>query len=506
MLPLIFAVFVLCFVLERLVPGWRLPRVRTWPARVLAINAVQLGVVVLAGFSWERWLSGASVFHLSDHLGPVVGGLLAYFIATFVFYWWHRVRHESDALWRFFHQIHHSPQRLEVITSFYKHPGEMVVNSIIGSLLVYALLGLSPEAGAIYTLCTALGEFFYHTNVRTPQWVGWFFQRPEMHRIHHQYGRHKNNYGDITWWDMLFGTYENPPRWDGRCGFDADKEEQLGAMLRYRDVHRDPATPPSQSGMQRAEWLLAAGALVLLALAALLPATGLPVGYHDFVDQRAWGALPHAMDVLSNLPFALMGGLGLWALGRLQAGNMASTQRGLAALFCVGLLMTAWCSGFYHLGPNDDGLCLDRLGMSVAFAGLLGLAVADRVSARSGQALAWCIAWLAPVATWIAWHTGNMTPWAVLQGGGLLVLVSLMACKPKPGALGFSVTAVVALYALAKVLEVADAQVFAWTHGLLSGHSAKHLVAAWAAWPVVGTLWSRVRDKPPQANQRTMRA
>jgi hypothetical protein len=84
--------------------------------------------------------------------------MLAYFIATFVFYWWHRARHESDFLWRVFHQIHHSPQRIEVITSFYKHPVEMIVNSIIGSLLVYALLGLSPEAGAVYTLCTALGR------------------------------------------------------------------------------------------------------------------------------------------------------------------------------------------------------------------------------------------------------------------------------------------------------------------------------------------------------------
>lgn len=210
MLGIIFAAFVCCFVLERIVPGWTLPTVRTWPLRVLAINAVQLGVVLIAGVTWERWLSGWSLWQLSHHVSPVASGLIAYFIATFVFYWWHRWRHEVDFLWRGFHQIHHSPQRLEVITSFYKHPGEMVVNSIIGSLLVFAVLGLSAQAAAIYTLCTALGEFFYHTNVRTPRWIGFFFQRPEMHRIHHRYGRHKNNYGDITWWDMLFGTYENP--------------------------------------------------------------------------------------------------------------------------------------------------------------------------------------------------------------------------------------------------------------------------------------------------------
>lgn len=60
-----------------------------------------------------------------------------------------------------------------------------------------------------------------------------------MHRIHHQHGRHKNNYGDITWWDMLFGTYENPRDWADTCGFGGDKEQRLGAMLMFQDVHKD---------------------------------------------------------------------------------------------------------------------------------------------------------------------------------------------------------------------------------------------------------------------------
>lgn len=240
MLYIIFAIFICCFVLERIFTGWALPVVKTWPVRVLLINAAQLGIVLLAGLTWERWLSSWSVLHLSDHVSATVGGLIAYFIATFIFYWWHRLRHENDTLWRFFHQIHHSPQRLEVITSFYKHPFEMTVNSNISSLLVYTFLGLSLEAGAIYTLCTAVGEFFYHTNVKTPRWIGFFFQRPEMHRIHHQHNRHKNNYGDITWWDMLFGTYENPKEWTKTCGFDAEKEEELLKMLAFKDIHKTP--------------------------------------------------------------------------------------------------------------------------------------------------------------------------------------------------------------------------------------------------------------------------
>ncbi|WP_211829389.1 sterol desaturase family protein [Kistimonas asteriae] len=227
-----------CLLIERLFVGWKLPEIKTWPVRVLILNAVQLGVVLLAGVTWEAWLSSWSIFRLSHYVSPAVGGVIAYFIATFVFYWWHRWRHESDFLWVTFHQIHHSPRRLEVLTSFYKHPGEMLVNSILGSLLVYSLLGLSLEAGAIYTFCTAVGEFFYHTNIKTPRWIGFIFQRPEMHRVHHQAGRHKNNYGDIVWWDMLFGTYENPREWTQTCGFTPEREEQLADMLRFKDVHK----------------------------------------------------------------------------------------------------------------------------------------------------------------------------------------------------------------------------------------------------------------------------
>ncbi len=240
MVILLLSTFALCVVIETFFPGWGLPKVKTWPLRVFLVNLVQIVIVWIAGFTWETWLSSWSILRLSDHLSSVPSGIFAYFLATFIFYWWHRWRHEVHILWIAFHQIHHSPQRLEVITSFCKHPGEMIFNSILGSLIVYTILGLSLESGVIYTACTALGEFFYHTNIRTPQWIGYIFQRPEMHRIHHQHHYHKNNYGDIVWWDMLFGTYENPATWDNTCGFEEHREQQLLPMLAYHDVHARP--------------------------------------------------------------------------------------------------------------------------------------------------------------------------------------------------------------------------------------------------------------------------
>jgi hypothetical protein len=66
----------------------------------------------------------------------------------------------------------------------------------------------------------------------------------------------------------------------------------------------------------RRECALTGVFLLLLAAALLGPSVAQPLHYHDFADQRSWGWLPHAMDVLSNLPFALWGMAGVWALLR----------------------------------------------------------------------------------------------------------------------------------------------------------------------------------------------
>ena len=269
----------------------------------------------------------------------------------------------------------------------------------------------------------------------------------------------------------------------------------------HRFIGHDACT--TATATRRAELVLAAATLLLALLAALLPVTALPAHYHDFADQRAWLGLPHAMDVLTNLPFALMGVWGLVWLRRLPAGCIGAAQRVLAGVFFGGLLLTTLCSSFYHWAPDNAHLFIDRLGMSLAFTGLLGLAVADRISGRTGLALAAFIAIVAPATALIDARLGNMTPWAVLQGGGLALLAALALRRPRGGALGFSVGAVIAFYLLAKVLELADAPVFALTQGIISGHSAKHVVAALAAWPV---LWAVRRAAVTREGRKTAQA
>lgn len=234
---LLLIVVTIFFVSERAFPGRKLPHSGGWYLRATLLNLCQLSIVILAGYTWEVWLQGVSLFTIPEFMPVYAQGVLAWFIGTFVFYWWHRARHESNLLWRFLHQVHHSASRIELLTAFYKHPVEMASNSIIISVVLFPLLGASPEAAAWFNLFAAAGEFFYHANLRTPHWVGYVMQRPEHHSIHHQFDVHDFNYGDITWWDRLFGTFKDARQFTTRCGFKEGGEQRLGAMLAFKDVY-----------------------------------------------------------------------------------------------------------------------------------------------------------------------------------------------------------------------------------------------------------------------------
>ncbi|MBI4179230.1 sterol desaturase family protein [bacterium] len=226
-------------VVERIYPAMDLPRVRAWWLRVILVNLIQLGIIVLAGHTWELWFSSVSLLRLQDHFGDIASGFIAYFISTFVYYWWHRIRHESQWFWLLCHQLHHSPRRIEVLTSFYKHPVEITLNSLLSAAIVYLLLGCSITAGAIYTFLTAIAEYFYHWNIHTPQWIGYILQRPDSHRIHHQYRHHTQNFADLPVWDMMFKTFKNPARFDATCGFDDWREDRFEDVLAFRDMHAE---------------------------------------------------------------------------------------------------------------------------------------------------------------------------------------------------------------------------------------------------------------------------
>jgi sterol desaturase/sphingolipid hydroxylase (fatty acid hydroxylase superfamily) len=223
---------------ERVHPGRALPRSKGWYPRALLMNLGQLLITLATAKLWLQVFGGMHLLTMPHGAPPVLQGFAAWLVGTFVFYWWHRLRHASG-WWRAFHQIHHSPSRIELVTSFYKHPIEILADSALSAAILYPVLGCTLAGGLWYNLFAATGEYFYHANVGTPRWLRFFIQTPELHSVHHQYGVHARNFADIPLWDRLFGTYEDQVEFVARCGFPEGAEERLMCMLAFNDVYAD---------------------------------------------------------------------------------------------------------------------------------------------------------------------------------------------------------------------------------------------------------------------------
>jgi len=248
----LFGIFLFCFLLERLVPRQELSSengnfgINGWWTRAISFNLLQLIISLGGSHAWEQRLIGRkSVFDFGSRMSPFLGGLVAYVMVTWIFYWWHLFRHQNDFLWQNVHQLHHSPKRIEVLTSFYKHPLEIILNSFIIAFLSHPILGLSLGGVGWLTMWTGVGEFFYHVNITTPHWLGYFIQRPESHVLHHKRNRRNvKNHSDLPIWDMLNGTFENPINVQHvKTGFSANREGEVKKMLLGYDVLKQKRHP-----------------------------------------------------------------------------------------------------------------------------------------------------------------------------------------------------------------------------------------------------------------------
>lgn len=234
-------------------------------------------------------------------------------------------------------------------------------------------------------------------------------------------------------------------------------------------------------------------------VATVLPAIVQDQTYHQFADQRRFFGVPNTFDSLSNLAFI---GFALWGLvlqwrKRLLFQTMA-LQR-LATLFFLGFMATGFGSFGYHIAPHDASLVLDRLGMVIAFAGVLGMVAAHKVSPRAGNILAVVVLLLGPFSVYWWQYSANLAPYAVMQFGDMALMMWMIflrssVCSPvsstMPSILPVSAhgpnwALFIALYVFAKIFETFDHQIFQWTHQWLSGHTLKHLAAACTALAVI---------------------
>ncbi len=206
----------------------------------------------------------------------------------------------------------------------------------------------------------------------------------------------------------------------------------------------------------------------------LLPAIPQDQAYHLFADQRTVLGIPNFWNVVSNIPFIVVGAVGL-----AQFRDDAAT----IVLF-LGFFLTGIGSSYYHWDPNDGTLFWDRLPMTISFAAIFALVVKERVGARAGAMLLWPMLAIgvSSLLLWVWTDDLRLYFWAQFFPG-VALLVLFLLCPAKYTHARYWIVAA-ALYALAKLFEFSDAAIYSFGH-VVSGHTLKHLAAAAACFVVL---------------------
>jgi len=249
----------------------------------------------------------------------------------------------------------------------------------------------------------------------------------------------------------------------------------------------------------RAAVLLGVTGVAVTAI-SLLPPIPQDPAYHRFADTRSIWGMSNGWNVLSNLPFLVVGLYGLYRVLAAPAGAGAvpfveSRERWPYALFFAGVALTGVGSAYYHWAPDTPRLFWDRLPMTVGFMALLAAIVAERIGVTAGLVM------LGPllavgVGSIIYWRAGelhgagDLRPYALVQFlPAVLMLLMLWLC-PARYTRGSFLIGVLAVYGAAKLFEALDGPIFSMGY-LLSGHTLKHVTVALAAWWVLKALVAR---------------
>jgi sterol desaturase/sphingolipid hydroxylase (fatty acid hydroxylase superfamily) len=231
------SLFVAFIVVEAVRPARPLPKVSGWRLQGVLAFFVTGAVSASVPLLYIDFVRAHRLINL-ESLGTLGGAALAFIVGELAGYWIHRVSH-GKLLWRAYHQVHHSAERVDVYGSAFFHPLEIAVGGFVGAVVTTMLLGVSPQAAALAGLVAISISIFQHANIRTPRFIGYFIQRPESHSIHHRRGVHGKNYSRLPVVDMLFGTFENPEYFEPDVGFYPGASKRVLAMLVGVDVSAD---------------------------------------------------------------------------------------------------------------------------------------------------------------------------------------------------------------------------------------------------------------------------
>ena len=206
------------------------------------------------------------------------------------------------------------------------------------------------------------------------------------------------------------------------------------------------------------------------------------LSYHEFADTRSILSIPNFWNVASNIPLLLVGGLGFYFLRSKDQPGILPDLHLAYRVFFAGILLTGVGSAYYHYAPGNTTLIWDRLPMTFGFMGFITIIIGEHISLPAARRLLipLLMAGAGSVVYWgitEARGSGDLRPYAIVQFLPMLLIpLILLMYRSVFNSVSFF-WIVIALYALSKLFEYFDFNVYGFGE-LISGHSLKHVVAA----------------------------
>ncbi len=244
-------------------------------------------------------------------------------------------------------------------------------------------------------------------------------------------------------------------------------------------------------------WLLGVACIVAIGV-WFFPAIPQDPGYHDFADTGKYFGIPHFWNVVSNLPFLAVGILGLLATKRGQGGLPELSAN--YSVFFAGVFLTGLGSGYYHWHPDNQTLVWDRVPMTLAFMALLSIIIGEHMDVRASRLLLWPLI-MVGIASVGYWHwteslgRGDLRFYGLVQFLPMLIIPLTLVSLPSRFSSVIYVWAVIVAYAVSKLLEYFDHELFRLT-GFIGGHPLKHIAAALGAYALCLALGRRRLAEP----------
>lgn len=222
-----------------------------------------------------------------------------------------------------------------------------------------------------------------------------------------------------------------------------------------------------------------------LVITFLLSPVAQNTSYHAFADRTPFLGIANFLNVFTNLPFMVVGIIGLLLLKR------TAVKKPIAVIYGVlftGILLIGFGSSYYHLAPDNSHLVWDRIPMTIVFMAFLSAVIAECISMKTGKLLLFPLVILG-ITSVLWWNYteqighGDMRLYGFVQFYPVIVIPVILILFPSPvnAKAWRSLQWVVVWYVFAKLFEHFDKEIYAAT-GFISGHSLKHIAAAMATW------------------------